>query len=193
MFPSSPKSPIEVPTRGGASALGVGWGSGAGRGVSARLDLLSGLLGRPVPAPQRRPASPGPAIPGKKGELHYPAGLPPPSFLSCLHVAGGEGGAWTSPSYILFPCVRAGIIFFFFFLPLLPPPARPSFPPSLPSLPPLSAGFVRWGAGGTPPPPGRAELGTGDRLSRASSLPSLSLPPSPTPPPHPRLGLGAAA
>ena len=55
-----------------------------------------------------------------------PAALVP--FMS-LHVAGGEGGAWTSPSYILFPCVRAGIIFFFFFLPLLPPPASCSHLP----------------------------------------------------------------
>lgn len=57
-----------------------------------------------------------------------------------LHVAGGGGGARTSLSYILFPCVSTGIIFF---LPLLPPSACPSLPVSLPFLPPLSTGSVR--------------------------------------------------
>ena len=181
MFPSSPKSPIEVPTRGGASALGVGWGSGAGRGVSARLDLLSGLLGRPVPAPQRRPASPGPAIPGKKGELHYPAGLPPPSFLSCLCTwPEGRAGPGRHPPTFSFPVSEQGSFFFFF--PSSAPSPRPPLLPSFPSLPPSPLGWV-CALGRRRHPSAAGTRGTRDG---GSALPSL-LPPFsfPAPFPHP--------
>ena len=184
MFPSSPKSPIEVPTRGGASALGVGWGSGAGRGVSARLDLLSGLLGRPVPAPQRRPASPGPAIPGKKGELHYPAGLPPPSFLSCLCTwPEGRAGPGRHPPTFSFPVSEQGSFFFFFsFLCSLPPPAPPSllpFPPSLPSRLGLCAGAPE------APLRRRDARNSGRGIGSPEPPPSLLFPCPLPPPPHP--------
>lgn len=147
------------------------------------LGCLGGIPGNPAV-----PRSPGPAIPGKKGELHYPAGLLPPSFLSsiCTWPEGREGPGRHSPTFP-FPVSERGSFFFFSFLYSLPP-TRPSLPLSLPSLPPLSVGFVRWGAG-SPPLPGRAELEAG--VGSLEPPPSLPLPcPLPPPPTRARSGGG---
>lgn len=157
------------------------WSAGFGVARLGYLGCSGGIPG--FPAASR---SPGPAIPGKKGELHYPAGLPPPSFLSSLCTwPEGRAGTGRHSSTFSFPVSEQGS---FFFLPLLPPP-YPPLPPSFPSLPPSPLCWV--GALGRRSPSAARTHGTRgrSRLSRACSLPSPSLPPSPTP----RLGLGAAA
>lgn len=153
-------------------------GGGVGRRVSDSLRCV-----RCIPGVPAAPSSPGPAIPGKKGELHYPAGLLPPSFLSslCTWPEGREGPGRHSPTFS-FPVSEQGSFFFFPSSTPSPPPARPSLPLSFPSLPPslpsrlgLCAGAPIPSAAGTRGTRGRS------RLSRAFSLPSPSLPPSPTP------------
>lgn len=148
---------------------------------------MSRLLRRHPPRPRGASLSRA-RRPRKERRTTLPSRPPAVLFpFKSLHVAGGEGGAWTSLSYILFPCVRAGIFFFPSSTPS-PLPAPPSLIPFPPSLPPLSARFVRWDAR-APPQPGRAELAAGV----GSPEPPPSPFPFPAPSPHPRLGLGAAA
>lgn len=129
------------------------------------------------------PGSPVPAIPGKKGELHYPAGLAPPSFLSslCTWPEGRAEPGRHSPAFS-FLVSEQGYIFFLPLLPPPPPPAPPSLVPFPPSLPPFLAGCPRPGARTPSAARTRGTRGR-SRLSGASSLPSPSLPPSPTPDP----------
>lgn len=161
----------------GEGALGAGFGA-------ARLGCLWCSAG--IPRVPVAPRSPRPAIPGKKGELHYPAGFPRSSFLSslCTWPEGRAGPGRHSPTFS-FPVPEQGYIFFPSFTPS--PSTRPSLPHSLPSLPPSSlARFVRWGAR-APPQPGRAELAPGV----GSPEPPPSLPfPCPLPPPRTRARSG---
>lgn len=171
VFPTQ-RSPPRAST---ASRRREGWTR-----VSAGETGLSQLLR------QHLPSSRGAALsrarhPGKERRTTLPSRPPAVLFpFKSLHVAGGEGGAWTSLSCILFPCVRAGIYFFSFLYSLpLHPPLPPSFPSLPPSLPPLGCVCAL----GRPSPSATGTRGTRSRsrLSRASSLPSPSLPPPPTP------------
>lgn len=143
---------------------------------------------------RRHPQSPRSAAlskarhPRKERRTTLPSRLPAVLFpFKSLHVAGGEGGAWTSLSYILFPCARAGIYFFSFLYSL---PLHPPLPPSFPSLPPSLLSRLGLCAGA--PEPLRSRDARNSR--QESDLPSLLPPfPFPAPFPHPGLGLGAAA
>lgn len=152
--------------------------------VSVKTLVCPGISGG-IPGVPSVPSSPGPAIPGKKGELHYPAGLPPPSFLSCLCTwPEGEAGPGRHSPTFSFPVSVQGS---FFFLPLLPPSACPSLPVSPPSLPPFPTGSVRWGAES---PHGWDAPNSQQESALWSLVPPF---PFPAPFPHPRRGLSAAA
>lgn len=185
MFPSKPGSHLspQFSPRGGPHPglrqHVAGRETGVGRWVSAWPDRLSLPL-RHIPGVPAAPRSPGPAIPVKKGELHYPSGLPPPSFLSsrCTWPEGRAGPGRHSPAFS-FPVSERGSFFFFFrsSTPSLPP-APPSLFPSPPSLP------CRLGLCAGAPEPLRSRDARNSRLE--SALPSL-LPPFsfPAPFPHP--------
>lgn len=189
MFPSSPKSPVEVPTQGARPSRGA-WGGDQPSDVGFQGEARSAIWAARAACPlaTAAPASQGPAIPGKKGELHYPTGLPSALFpFTCLCTWPEEGGAWTSPSTFSFPCVRAGS---FFFLPLLPPPPAPLSLLPLPSLPPPLGWVCALGAPGPLAAGTRLEL-RGRGIGSPSLLPPFSFPaPFPTPPPPTRARSG---
>lgn len=176
MFPSSPSPQLRSP-RGAAPAQGVGWGSAVGRGVSRRGSVcyLGGSGGLP-PRHGGAPLLQGP--PSRKAELHYPAGLPPLSFLSCL-CRGRRGGRSLNVTlpHSLSLCQSRD----HFFFPSSAPSPRPPLFPSFPSLlPPSEPGFVRWGRGDA----SRRTRGTRGGGS-GSPRPPPSLPSCPLPPTHP--------
>lgn len=144
--------------------------------VSVKTLVCPGISGG-FPGVPSVPSSPGPAIPGKKGELHYPAGLPPPSFLSslCTWPEGEAGPGRHSPTFSFPVSVQGSFFSFLYSLPLPAPPSLSPLPPSLPSRLGRSAGVPNPLTAGTRRTPSRS------RLCGAWSLPSPSLPPSPTP------------